>query len=163
MLFSKSSKMTIIFYLNALCYGCSEGQEGKCAKSKALLSKGDTDNGNAKSYADQEVYKSKLRAAKEDPDKVHNGMAVKISLHTATEGPDSIACDLDKLKAEGDADDSNAERDTYNEVNNCHPKAVNQEPDKIANKLHIYFLLKKKSLTLTLYHKEIRMSIACVQ
>jgi len=122
-----------------LRYDCAEGEEGKCAKLEALLTEGDTDDGEAKNNTNEQVYESKLRTAEEDPDKVHNGVAVKVGLHTASEGPDSVASDLDILKTERNKDNGRAQSDANNEMNNSHPKTVDQKPDEIAKKLHILF------------------------
>ena len=78
------------------------------------------------------MNKGKLCTAEEYPDKVEDGVTVKVGLHTATEGPDSITSDLDILKAERNTDNGNTEGYADNKVDNCHPEAVNQEPNEIA-------------------------------
>ena len=63
-------------------------------------------------------------------------MLVKISISGATEGPDSVARNLDMLKTEGNEDDGRTKSNAEGKMQECKPESVNEEPNDISYKLH---------------------------
>jgi hypothetical protein len=84
------------------------------------------------------MYKSELPTEDEYPKQIANGVTVKIGHCGMTKGPDRVTSYLKELTSEGDTDDGNAERYSQYEMYYCHPKAVDEKPDKVANKFHYF-------------------------
>lgn len=130
------------------------------SKLKALLRKGDTDNGNTKKNAYEKMHKRKLCSAAKYPKNIHYGMAVKIRTHRGSEGPKRVTSYLKVLQTEGYADDSKAKNESAYKMDKSHPKSVKYKPNKVTYKSH--YIPPEEILSIytnKLYHKKNHLSI----
>ena len=98
-----------------LCNCSAEGLEGKLSELEALLTEGDTNEGNAESYAKYKVEDAEDLSAKKEEEEVEEG-ALSVEYNALAEGLENKLSHLEPLLTEGDTYKSNAENKTENEV-----------------------------------------------
>ena len=123
-------------------YNCStEGLEGKLSKLEALLTEGDTYEGNAENKAKYEIEDAEDLTAKYEEEEVENG-ALSIEYNALAEGLEHELSHLEVLLTEGDTYDSNTESKTENEVYCSEEEAAKYAPKEVAEFFHFNELLK---------------------
>jgi len=125
--------------LRELLDGSTKRCESKLRQLEALFTKGDTDDGNAVDDAREEEAERQEQTAEDDPDYVCNGVLAKIRINIGAEGPNRNASHLECLLAEGNTNDGDAPQKANEEPANSGEKTGQNEPNKIANKLHTCF------------------------
>ena len=131
-----------LLYLSAkLSNGSTEGLEGKLAKLEALLTEGNTNKGNAKYYAEQEVEDTEYNTAENVPKYVENG-ALSAEYNSLTEGSKNELSHLEVLLTERNTDKSYTECYAENEVYCSEDEAAEYAPEEITEFFHCGMLLK---------------------
>ena len=101
--------------VSKLCNCSAEGLEGKLSKLEALLTEGDTYEGNAKCDAKYEVEDAEDLSAKKEEEEVEH-RALSVEYNALAEGLENKLSHLEPLLTEGDTYDGKAESKTENEV-----------------------------------------------
>ena len=120
----------------------AEGLEGKLSKLEALLTEGDTYEGNAECKAKYEVDGCKHDTAKNSEDEVEKG-TLSFEINGLAEGLEYKLSELEVLLTEGDTYDGNAKYKTENEVYCSEDEAAEYAPKEIAEFFHCDELLEK--------------------
>ena len=89
----------------------AEGLEGKLSELEALLTEGDTNEGNAESYAKYKVEDAEDLSAKKEEEEVEEG-ALSVEYNALAEGLENKLSHLEPLLTEGDTYKSNADNKT---------------------------------------------------
>ena len=131
-----------LYSLLELCNSSSVGLESKLSELEALLTEGDTYEGNAECNAEYEVNGCKNDAAKNSEDEVEKG-TLSSENNSLTEGLKYKLSELEVLLAEGDTYEGNAECKTENEVYCSEDEAAEYAPEEIAEFFHCDVLLEK--------------------
>ena len=126
--------------VSKLCNCSAEGLEGKLSKLEALLTEGDTYEGNAESYSKYEVEDAEDFAAKYEEEEVEEG-ALSVEYYSLAEGLENKLSHLEPLLTEGDTYEGKAECKTENEVNSSENKAAEYAPKEVAEFFHCNELL----------------------
>ena len=122
-------------------YNCSaEGLEGELSKLEALLTEGDTYEGNAENKAKYEIEDAEDLTAKYEEEEVEN-RALSIKYNALAEGLEHELSHLEVLLTEGDTYDSNTESKTENEVYCSENEAAKYAPKEVAEFFHCNELL----------------------
>ena len=112
----KRTRLSAFFISSSKLCNCSaEGLEGKLSELEALLTEGDTNEGNAESYAKYKVEDAEDLSAKKEEEEVEEG-ALSVEYNALAEGLENKLSHLEPLLTEGDTYKSNAESKTENEV-----------------------------------------------
>jgi hypothetical protein len=105
-----------------------------------LFGERDADDGDKEECAEKEMAQRNPNTADQDPDHVENNIQASIgpivSHYFFTERPKSQSCHLDRLQAEGNADDGNHHKDAADQVLNGNKYSAKNEPNDIAEKSH---------------------------
>ena len=142
----KRTRVSAFFItLLRLCNSSAEGLEGKLSKLEALLTEGDTYEGNAKSDTKNEVKKAEHLTAKKEEEEVEN-RALLVEHNGLAEGLENKLRHLEPLLAKRNTYESNAESDTKNEVQESEDLAAKYAPKEIAEFFHCDELLKTNFL-----------------
>jgi hypothetical protein len=120
----------------------AEGLESKLCKLEALLTEGDTYEGNAECNAEYEVNGCKHDAAKNSEDEVEKG-TLSFEINSLAEGLEYKLSELEVLLTEGDTYNGNAKYKTENEVYCSEDEAAEYAPKEIAEFFHCDELLEK--------------------
>lgn len=118
--------------------GCAERGKCKARKLEALFAEGDTDNGDAPDNTRHAEAERKEQPAEYYPDNVCNGMRAEILIYRGAERPERNPCQLERLLAEGNTDNGDAPNDSGKEPRNSRPQSGKQEPQNVAECLHIF-------------------------
>ena len=81
----------------SLIDGCSEGRKREASDLEVLLCEGDTNDGNAKNNANDELEHCEEQTAENEPERVAEGMLLKVGLNSLTEGEEGETCHLKAL------------------------------------------------------------------
>ena len=133
--------MRFLYDLVELSYGSAEGLEGKLSKLEALLTEGDTYEGNAESKTKYEVKDAEHLTAKKEEEEVEH-RALSVEYYSLTEGLKNELSHLEVLLTEGDTYNSKAECKTENEVYCSEDEAAEYAPKEIAEFFHCDELLE---------------------
>ena len=127
--------MPIRLYLNkalGLIDGCSEGCEREASDLEVLLCEGDTDDGNAKNNANDELKYCEEQTAENEPERVAEGMLLKVGLNSLAEGEEGEACHLKALDAYGDTYKGHAPNKTENKPDETGDQSAGYEPKDVS-------------------------------
>ena len=123
-----------------LCNCSAERLEGKLSKLEALLTEGDTYEGNAKCDAKYKVKNAEDLSTKKEEEEVENG-ALSVENNALAEGLENKLGHLEPLLTEGDTYDGKAECKTENEVYCSEDEAAEYAPKEVAEFFHCDELL----------------------
>ena len=123
-----------------LCNSSAEGLEGKLSKLEALLTEGDTYEGNAKCKTKYEVEDAEHLTAKKEEEEVKH-RALSVENNALAEGLENKLSHLEPLLTEGDTYESYAECKTENEVYCSENEAAEYAPKEVAEFFHCNELL----------------------
>ena len=123
-----------------LCNCSAERLEGKLSKLEALLTEGDTYEGNAESKTKYEVKNAEHLTAKKEEEEVKH-RALSVEYNALAEGLENKLRHLEPLLTEGDTYEGKAECKTENEVNSSENKAAEYAPKEVAEFFHCNELL----------------------
>ena len=127
-------------YVSKLCNCSAERLEGELSELEALLTEGDTYEGNAKCDAKYEVEDAEYLTAKKEEEEVEEG-ALSVEYNALAEGLENKLCHLEPLLTEGDTYEGNAESKTKNEVYCSEEKSAKYAPKEVAEFFHCNELL----------------------
>ena len=116
--------------------GCSEGESSKLSKLEALLTEGDTDNGDAPDKTCESEAEAKAEAAEYEPDDIRDGVAAEVAVYGSAEGPERKLSKLEALLTEGDTDDGDAPDEAEEEPADACAETCEEEPKDIADSFH---------------------------
>ena len=118
--------------LTQLVDGCTEGSKGVTSELEALLSKGNTDDGNAPDNAEDPLEYCEEETAEYKPERVSNGMLLEVGLNSLAEGPDCEHSELEALKTYRNTYKCYAPNYTDKEPNECGDKSAGEQPEYVA-------------------------------
>ena len=105
-----------------------------------LPPEGDANYSDAAEDAENGVNSSNLPPSGNNPQHVENKrQTARASLpvdHLAAKRPQSERAELEKLQAERDSDNGNAEKQSDKEIDNRHQKPAQDEPKQVSNRFH---------------------------
>ena len=123
-----------------LCNCSAEGLEGKLSKLEALLTEGDTYEGNAKCDAKYKVKNAEDLSAKKEEEEVEYG-ALSVEYNALAEGLENKLRHLEPLLAKRNTYDGKAESKTENEVYCSEDFTAEYAPKEVAEFFHCDELL----------------------
>ena len=130
-----------LYLLIKLCNSSAERLEGKLSELEALLTEGDTYEGNAKCKTKYKVEDAEDLSAKKEEEEVKHG-ALSVEYYALTEGLKNELSHLEVLLTEGNTYKGNAECKTENEVYCSEDEAAEYAPKEIAKFFHCDVLLE---------------------
>jgi len=122
----------------------AKGHQSKGSQLKALLAKGNTDNGDAPNDTGNRKAKRDAETTEYKPDQVCNGMLAKIGVYLLTKGEEGKLSQFEGLLAEGNTDDGDAPENAQEEPGKTCTKAGKEEPKNVTQSFHNKSLLYRK-------------------
>ena len=107
----RTARHALFIFRIKLCDNSAEGAESKLRKLEALLTKGNSNDGNAENYAKNAVEETEDHTAKNVENKVEGGTSSLVNDGLA-KGLENKLSKLEVLLTEGNTDNSNAKQNS---------------------------------------------------